>query len=205
MHQAGRCKMQLKPIASGTKLIVAKSPWCGLSFRKGLWEMVELDAKSSVLLQSFPNKGKVYVMVGLDDSSPDYNDLLSIAFCFARKGHTVVILKPTHYKDPLYHDVYGSLIGTRYYRKCPDLLVDGDFYEYESYKRPFEMGKIERMLSRGAKQSSNIVIDVRGTNVTKKTINSKIQHLKEQVSNKGDIESVWLYDGEGLERVYKEK
>lgn len=61
------------------------------------------------------------------------------------------------------------------------------------------------MLSRGAKQSSNIVIDVRGTNVTKKTINSKIQHLKEQVSNKGDIESVWLYDGEGLERVYKEK
>ena len=26
--------MQLKPIASGTKLIVAKSPWRGLSFRK---------------------------------------------------------------------------------------------------------------------------------------------------------------------------
>lgn len=34
MHQAGRCKMQLKPIAGGTKLIVGKSPCNGLSFRR---------------------------------------------------------------------------------------------------------------------------------------------------------------------------
>ena len=48
----------------------------------------------------------------------------------AEQGHEVKVLRAFHYKDPLYREVYGELIGTRYYRKCPDLLVDGEFVEY---------------------------------------------------------------------------
>ena len=144
-------------------------------------------------------------MSGLDKTNSDYNDLISIACKYARRGKEVQVLSPIHFKDPKYHDVFGALIGTEYYRKCPDLLVDGVFYEYESYERPFEMEKIERMITRGAKQSSDIVIDIRESSATKKVINNKIQKLKRQKSFHNAIDSVWIYDGEKVEMVYKNK
>ena len=121
-------------------------------------------------------------MDGLDKNNPDYNDLLSIACFFAQSDKCVKILSPVHYKDSKYHRIFGDLIGTPYYRKCPDLLIDGEYYEYESYERPFEVGKVERMISRGSKQARYIVIDVRGSSVTKKVINDRIRRLKEQKS-----------------------
>ena len=144
-------------------------------------------------------------MAGLDKTNSDYNDLLSIACHFARNGKNVKVLAPIHYKDPRYHEIFGALIGTEYYRKCPDLLIDGEFYEYESYEAPFEIEKVERMVSRGAKQSSDIVIDVRESSVTKKVVNNKIQRLKGQKSFQSTINSVWIYDGETVGLVYKNK
>ena len=144
-------------------------------------------------------------MAGLDKTSSDYNDLISIACCFAKNGKDVNILSPIHYKDPKYHELFGALIGTEYYRKCPDLLVDGVFYEYESYEHPFEMEKIERMITRGAKQSRDIVIDISESSATKRVVNDKIQRLKMQKSFQSTIDSVWVYDGETVEIVYKNK
>ena len=144
-------------------------------------------------------------MAGLDKTSSDYNDLISIACCFAKNGKDVNILSPIHYKDPKYHELFGALIGTEYYRKCPDLLVDGVFYEYESYEHPFEMEKIERMITRGAKQSRDIVIDISESSATKRVVNDKIQRLKMQKSFQSTLDSVWVYDGETVEIVYKNK
>ena len=144
-------------------------------------------------------------MPGLDKTNSDYNDLISIACCFANIGKEVKVLSPIHYKDPKYHEVFGALIGTEYYRKCPDLLVDGEFYEYESYERPFEMEKVERMITRGAKQSSDIVIDIRESLATRKVVNNKIERLKGQKSFKSTITTVWIFDGEKVEMVYKNR
>lgn len=44
-------------------------------------------------------------MKGLDKSKSDYNDLIVIANCFARLGHTVKILRSLHYKDSLYKEI----------------------------------------------------------------------------------------------------
>ena len=85
------------------------------------------------------------LMTGLDKTSSDYDELISIACCFAHTGKNVKVLAPVHYKDPQYRRVFGALIGTRYERKCPDLLINDIFYEYESYIRPFSPGKLSDM------------------------------------------------------------
>lgn len=115
-----------------------------------------------VLYKQFPNGGKIWLMLGLDDSGSDYDDILAIAECLAHSGHEVKVLHAVHYKDPLYREVYGELIGTRYYRKCPDLLINGELYEYESYVRPWTKRKLSNMLTNGLRQSDRIIIDNRG-------------------------------------------
>jgi len=120
---------------------------------------MNVDNSYFVCIKSFARGGSVWSMNGLDKKNSDYKDLITIACLFARKGHTVHLLSPVHYKDPMYHNIFGELIGTRYYRKCPDLLIDSYFYEYESYKRPFFSRKISHMLKRGAEQAERIIID----------------------------------------------
>ena len=53
MHQAGHCKMQLKPIAGGTKLIVSKSPCNGLFFRKRWKGMMISDEQREENFQEY--------------------------------------------------------------------------------------------------------------------------------------------------------
>lgn len=81
--------------------------------------------------------GTVRIMDGLDLSKPDSTDLIHIAESFARMGCEVVILHPIHFKALEYATVYGPLLGTKFERKCPDLMINGKFYEYESYVRPW--------------------------------------------------------------------
>ena len=70
---------------------------------------------------------------------------------------------------------------------------------------PFEMEKVERMITRGAKQSSDIVIDIRESLATRKVVNNKIERLKGQKSFKSTITTVWIFDGEKVEMVYKNR
>lgn len=86
-----------------------------------------MDEDLFVLYREYPDGGKVLLMKDLDKSKSDYNDLLVIADQFAHLGHVVRVLKSVHYKDPLYREIFGDLVGTRYYRKCPDLLVNTEF------------------------------------------------------------------------------
>ena len=48
-----------------------------------------------------------------------------------KKGEQVEILPKIHHKDNLYTQIFGDLVGTKYAGKCPDLKVNGKFYEYE--------------------------------------------------------------------------
>ena len=107
-----------------------------------------------VLYKQYPNGGTIWLMMGLDNSGSDYNDIMTIAECLAESGHEVKILHAVHYKDPLYREVYGELIGTRYYRKCPDLLIDGEFVEYESYTTGQSKNAFRNMLNGGLEQTT---------------------------------------------------
>ena len=76
-----------------------------------------------VLFKQYPSGGTVWLMLGLDATGSDYDDILAIADCMAKAGHEVKVLHAVHYKDPVYHEVFGELIGTRYYRNVQTFLL----------------------------------------------------------------------------------
>ena len=73
------------------------------------------------LFKKFKNRGKIEIIDGYKKKS-DHKDLLSISIFFARKGDIVKITTDIHFKDEKYKEVFGALIGTKYYKKCPDLI-----------------------------------------------------------------------------------
>ena len=47
------------------------------------------ECEQFVLYKDYHSGGKIWLMLGLDTSGLDYNDLICIAECFAEKGHEV--------------------------------------------------------------------------------------------------------------------
>jgi len=136
-------------------------------------------------------------MLGLGTSGSDYKDIMSIAKCLAMSGHEVKVLRAVHYKDPLYREVFGELIGTRYYRKCPDLLVDGEFVEYESYTTNQSKNAFRNMLNDGLVQSDRIII--RECNLTDSYMKQRIQG---KIQNGIPITTVWISNGNEIRLLY---
>ena len=143
-----------------------------------------------VLFKQYPGGGTVWLMLGLETTGSDYKDILAIAEYMAKAGHEVKILHAVHYKDPLYHVVFGELIGTRYYRKCPDLLIDGEFVEYESFSTNQPKNAFRNMLHNGLAQSDRII--VKQCNLTDAYI---IQQVLGQIRNGVPISIVWVFNG----------
>lgn len=150
-----------------------------------------------VLYKQFTSGGKIWLMLGLDRTGSDYKDILAIANCLAKSGHEVRILHAVHYKDPLYREVFGELIGTRYYRKCPDLLVDGNYVEYESYKSDQPKNAFRNMLHNGLAQSDMIII--RNCNLTDGYMS---QQIRGQIQNSVPVSKVWLFNGKTLRLLF---
>ena len=151
-----------------------------------------------VLYKQYPAGGTVQMMLGLDRDSSDYKDILVIAECLAEQGHEVKVLHAVHYKDPLYRVVFGELTGTRYYRKCPDFLVDGEFIEYESYTTASAKNAFRNMLHNGLEQSENVII--RQCNLTDGYM---IRAIRGYIQNGVTISKVLVFDGDKLRTLYK--
>lgn len=159
----------------------------------------EMDEASElfVLYKQYSNNGKIWLMLGLDTTGSDYYDILSIAECLAKEGHEVKVLHAVHYKDPLYRAVFGELIGTRYYRKCPDLLVDGEYVEYESYKTDQHKKAFRNMLHNGLSQSERIIL--RHCFLTDGYMS---QQIRGQINNGVPVSCVWIFDGSEVRVLY---
>ncbi len=151
-----------------------------------------------VLYKDYPIGGKIWMMLGLETSGSDYYDILAIAEYLAKNGHEVKILRAVHYKDPIYQEVFGELIETRYYRKCPDLLVDGVFVEYESYTTTQPKNAFRNMLHGGLAQSDCIII--RHCNLTDGYM---LRTIRGYIKNGYAITSILIFDGKSLRRLYK--
>ncbi|MDR1543015.1 MAG: hypothetical protein LBS50_01115 [Prevotellaceae bacterium] len=153
------------------------------------------------LYKQFSSGEKIEIMSGYEKKS-DHKDLFSIARFLAEKGKNVQITTPIHYKDLYYSVVFGELIGTRYERKCPDLIIDGTLYEYESYTSPFRREKISNMLSKGLKQSSRIIINNNkgaSDRYIKRNIHERLRNFRQH------IDEVWLYEKGKVRLLIKEQ
>ena len=148
--------------------------------------------------RQYTNGGRILVMDGLDRSKPDTIDILHIADCFARMGCVVAVPIAVHYKSELYYLIFGGLLGTKFERKCPDLIIDGEYYEYESFVRPWNKRKLSNMLSAGLRQSDRIILDNRGGS----SVRQIMRAVNSRLNVNAQILEVWIYDGDGVVDIY---
>ncbi|MDO4725926.1 MAG: phage minor head protein [Porphyromonadaceae bacterium] len=141
-------------------------------------------------VKEFKNGGAYFEHEQVDRQSGDYKMIKRIGGEFARMGMVAKATPKLHFKGPEYKAVYGSLIGTKYERKCPDLLVDGKFYEVESFIPPFSKRKMGNMIKKGLLQSDRIII-----NNTRGCSDRYIKKLIVDRIKKGqNIKEVWIYN-----------
>ncbi len=100
--------------------------------------------------------------------------------------------------------MYTSLIGTPYERKCPDLLIDGMFYEYESFVRPWSKKKVGRMLSHGLVQSDRIIID-NSNGCSHRYIVNLIENRLHDRTFHGEINEVYVYEKGKIIKIWGKK
>lgn len=154
------------------------------------------------LEHNFKNGGKLYVHPNIDKDKADYKDMKRICLQLAKMGHEVRMTPRLHCKSEEYKQIYGSLIGTKYEKKCPDFSVDGVFYEYEGFVKPWNKKKVGHMLSHGLQQSSRVVINnTKGCSdrFIRKAVMARI-HLPGQ-----EVNEVWIYEKGNVRLFYKDR
>lgn len=150
--------------------------------------------------KEYPNGGKVQVhqLVNPDDS--DFKKLMSIAEFFAKQGQeTKLTPKMSRPQKFVYQNIYHSLMGTKYEGKCPDLLIDGKWYEHEGFTSSNPKNAFRNMMYDGLIQSNRLIID--RPDLTERYMRRSIVG---RVNRGEDIAEVWLREQDGkLTLLYK--
>jgi hypothetical protein len=155
-------------------------------------------------LKSFKNGGNYAEYNSLDRSKSDYNMVKSIGIEFARIGKQATATPIVHFKSPEYGKIYGALKDTKYWRKCPDLLIDGQFYEVESFIPPFKKRKMSDMIKNGTKQSSRIIIN-NTKGCSDRFILDSINRRLHDKNFMREIKDVWVYEKGKIRQLYPKK
>ena len=152
-----------------------------------------MDMSGFNVKDTFPNGGKILVheLVSSDDS--DYEKLIEVATFFAAAGKEVR-LTPKMKRPPQfeYVSIYGSLVGTQYEHKCPDLLVDDLWYEHEGFITDNAKRAFGNMMNHGLKQSSRLIIDKPDL-----TDGFMIRSFYGRIKQGAAINEVWLRNPDG--------
>lgn len=144
-------------------------------------------------------KGEVHISHLVNPKDTDYMKLVQIAEYFAKDGATATLTpkmsRPSKFR---YNTVYADLIGTKYEGKCPDLNIDGKWYEHEGFTSENPKRALKNMLNHGLKQSNRLIID------RPELAEWYIMHnIITRVKNGQDIQEVWLREKDGsLKRLY---
>lgn len=145
-------------------------------------------------------KGLIRINRLVNQNDNDYNKLYQIAEYFADKGSVVELApKMSRSSNFEYESLYYDLIGTKYEGKCPDLRIDGLWYEHEGFVTDNPKRAFRNMLSHGLKQSNRIIMDK--PDLTERHMKRCIQN---RINNGEDIVEIWLRDNDGnITLLYK--
>lgn len=150
----------------------------------------------SKTIKTYDNGGRIDVYKTINDTTDDYKRIYAAADYFAKQGKKVTLLpkidSPVNCYD--YERIYEGLIGTKYYGKCPDLIIDGDFYEHEGYATKNDKNALRNMLNHGHLQSDKLIIE---------RVNLQNWYILRAIKRKPDIKEVWIKDGAALTLFYK--
>ena len=145
-------------------------------------------------------KGTVTIHRLINRNDSDFNKLNEIATFFAREQGADVILTPKMSRPPKfqYECVYSSLIGTKYEGKCPDLCINGIWYEHEGFTSDNPKKAFRNMLNHGLKQTDRLIIDK--PNLTDAYMKRVV---KQRIKDDQNIEEIWIKDDSGIRILYK--
>lgn len=145
-------------------------------------------------------KGTIEISHLVNRTDGDYERLLSVARHFAADGAKVVLTpKMTRPAKFDYDCVYGSLRGTRYDGKCPDLKIGEYWYEHEGFITDNPMRAFRNMMSHGLKQSDRLIID--RPDLTERYM---LRSILGRIERGESIQEVWFRDKDGsLTLLYK--
>lgn len=133
-------------------------------------------------------KGSIEINHLVNRNDNDYYRLMQVAEFFAKDGAEVVLTpKMTRPSTFQYDCVYGSLRGTHYDGKCPDLKINGLWYEHEGFTSDNPKRAFNNMMNHGLKQSSHIIID--RPNLTERFM---LRSIINRIENGAYIDEVWL-------------
>lgn len=100
-----------------------------------------------------------------------------------------------------YECIYGDLVGTKYEGKCPDLKINGVWYEHEGFVTDNSKRAFSNMITRGLKQASRIIID--RPDLTERYMKRSIEN---RIKTGEDIQEVWLKETDDtLTLLYKKR
>jgi hypothetical protein len=178
-----------------------------LNLAKGLPDN-ELCSACLLIRSCYGNKGETYKvgdgqvtisdLVNRNDS--DYTKLVQIAEHFAKEGQNVT-LSPKMSRPPefKYECIYGSLVGTKFEGKCPDLNIGGKWYEHEGFVSVNPKNAFRNMLTDGFKQSNRLIIDE--PELSEAYMKRVIRY---RLTQGQDIAEIWLRRPDGsLKPLYK--
>ena len=145
-------------------------------------------------------KGEVKISHLVNSEDTDYQKLVQVAEFFAKDGATAT-LTPKMSRPPKfqYECVYKSLVGTKYEGKCPDLNIDGKWYEHEGFTSSNPKNAFRNMMHDGLRQSNRLIID--RPDLTERYMRRSIVG---RIERGEDIKEVWLREKDGsLTLLYK--
>lgn len=152
--------------------------------------------------KEYPNGGKVQVHQLVNPADSDFKKLLQVADFFAKQGAEVKLTpKMSRPKKFVYQNIYHTLMGTKFEGKCPDLQINGLWYEHEGFVSDNPKRAFRNMITHGIKQSDRIIID-RPDLTERYMLRSILGHIE----TGKDIKEVWLREQDGnLTRLYKKR
>ena len=151
------------------------------------------------IVVTFENGGRVAVHENVSEQESDYLKLMTIALFFAKQGKQVMLTpKLTRFPKFEYARIYGSLIGTKYEGKCPDMLIDGKWYEHEGFTSNNPKNAFRNMLTHGLEQASRLIIEAPElTEAYMKRV------IRQRIKEGQEITEIWISKKECLSLLYK--
>ncbi|MBL0181692.1 MAG: hypothetical protein IPP96_05075 [Chitinophagaceae bacterium] len=98
--------------------------------------------------------GCVYIHELVDRSMDDFAAVEEIAIDKAKLGCIVKILPVLEGNDPLREILYAGAKEN----KCPDLNIDGEYYEVKTPTLPLKRNKLSTCVKNGKEQAHNVII-----------------------------------------------
>ena len=147
----------------------------------------------------FANGGEVRIHKNVSEHDSDYPKLFTVGLFFAQQGKKVTLTpKLTRSANFEYANIYGSLIGTKYEGKCPDMLIDGEWYEHEGFTSDNPKNAFRNMLTHGLKQASKLIIEAPDlTDAYMKRV------IRQRIKDGHEITEIWIVNNGQLSVLYK--